>query len=205
MSTIAQLAVPPHNLEAEKSVLGAVLLEERHLYGLLVEEGLRPEHFYREQHGAVFAAMLELHNDSRKIDHLTVSEALRQSGKLAEIGGPEAIDELAGWVPAAGHAREYGRIVRDNAQMRALLTSTYEIQSAVFARDAPPRELIEQAERSVLEVAQDDRQDKLRPIAAILDDETERLHRLSVAKSPLTGSPSGFKDLDERTGGFQKG
>ena len=158
MSTTTQLAVPPHNLEAEKSVLGAVLLEERHLYGLLVEEGLRPEHFYREQHGAVFAAMLELHNASRRIDHLTVSETLRQSGKLAEIGGPESIDELAGWVPAAGHAREYGRIVRDNAQLRALLSTTYEIQASVVGREAPARELVERAEQAVLEVAHDDRQ-----------------------------------------------
>src|ERR1700683_1260934 len=205
MSTIAQLAVPPHNLEAEKSVLGAVLLEERHLYGLLVEEGLRPEHFYREQHGAVFAAMLELHNDSRKIDHLTVSEALRQSGKLAEIGGPEAIDELAGWVPAAGHAREYGRIVRDNAQLRSLLSTTYEIQASVVGREAPARELVERAEPAVLEVAHDDRQKKFRSIGDILETETDKLHRLSVAKTPLTGTPSGFKDLDELTGGFQPG
>ena len=102
MSTVQTIAVPPHNLEAEKSVLGAVLLDERHLHALLVEEQLRPEHFYREQHGAVFAAMLELYESDRKIDHLTVAETLRQNGKLEEVGGPEAIDELAGWVPAAG-------------------------------------------------------------------------------------------------------
>src|ERR1700694_5810675 len=118
MSTVQNIAVAPHNLEAERSVLGAVLLDERHLYALLVEEHVRPEHFYREQHGAVFAAMLDLYNSDRKIDHLTVAEWLRQHNKLGELGGPEAIDDLAGWVPAAGHAREYGRIVRDNAQMR---------------------------------------------------------------------------------------
>src|SRR5437588_12344677 len=117
MSTaVHNIAVPPHNLEAEKSVLGAVLLDERHLHALLVEEQLRPEHFYREQHGAVFAAMLELYENDRKIDHLTVAETLRQHGKLEEAGGVEAIDELAGRVPAAGHARDYGRIVRGHAQ-----------------------------------------------------------------------------------------
>ena len=81
MSAVQTIAVPPHNLEAEKSVLGAVLLDERHLLRLLVEEHLRPEHFYREQHGAVFAAMLELHNTDRKIDHLTVAETLRAAGQ----------------------------------------------------------------------------------------------------------------------------
>ncbi|HWK16069.1 MAG TPA: replicative DNA helicase [Solirubrobacteraceae bacterium] len=205
MSIAAPIAVPPHNLEAEKSVLGAVLLDERHLYGLLVEEHLRPEHFYREQHGYVFAAMLELHQSDRKIDHLTVAETLRQHGKLEEVGGPEAIDELAGWVPAAGHAREYGRIVRDNAQLRSLLQTSYEIQASVISREAPAQELVEQAERAVLEVAHDDRQKRFRAIAEILDQETDKLHRLSIAKTPLTGTPSGFKDLDALTGGFQPG
>jgi replicative DNA helicase len=121
------------------------------------------------------------------------------------VGGPEAIDELAGWVPAAGHARDYARIVRENAQMRALLTTSYEIQASVFSRDAPARDLIERAERSVLEVAQDDRSKRLRSISEILDEETERLHALSVQKSPITGTPSGFTDLDDRTGGFQRG
>src|SRR6201992_274626 len=82
----AALGVAPHNLEAERSVLGAVLLDERHLHGLLVEEQLRPEHFYREQHGAIFGAILTLYNSDRKIDLLTVAEVLRENGKLDAIG-----------------------------------------------------------------------------------------------------------------------
>jgi replicative DNA helicase len=205
MSSVQSIAIPPHNLEAEKSVLGAVLLDERHLYALLIEEHLRPDHFYREQHGAVFAAMVELYENDRKIDHLTVAETLREQGKLEELGGPDVIDELAGWVPAAGHARDYARIVRDNAQMRALLTASYAIQASVLAREAPARDLVERAEQSMLEVAHDDRQKKIRSIADILHEETDKLHRLSVAKTALTGTPSGFKDLDEKTGGFQPG
>jgi replicative DNA helicase len=205
MSSVQSIAIPPHNLEAEKSVLGAVLLDERHLYALLIEEHLKPDHFYREQHGAVFAAMVELYENDRKIDHLTVAETLREQGKLEELGGPDVIDELAGWVPAAGHARDYARIVRDNAQMRALLTASYAIQASVLSREAPARDLVERAEQSMLEVAHDDRQKKIRSIADILHEETDKLHRLSVAKTALTGTPSGFKDLDEKTGGFQPG
>jgi replicative DNA helicase len=205
MSTVQNIAVPPHNLEAEKSVLGAVLLDDRHLFGLLVEEHLRPEHFYREAHGAVFGAMVELHNEGRKIDHLTVAEVLREHGKLEEVGGPEAIEELAGWVPAAGHAREYGRIVRDDSQKRSLLTASYEIQASVLSREAPARDLVERAERMMLEVAHDDRQKKIRSIADILHEETDKLHRLSISKTALTGTPSGFKDVDSMTGGFQRG
>ncbi|MGO9972824.1 MAG: replicative DNA helicase [Solirubrobacteraceae bacterium] len=205
MSATPATAVPPHHLTAEKSVLGAILLDERHLNALVVEEQLRPEHFYREQHGAIYAAMLELYNADRKIDHLTVAETLQRNHKLDEIGGPEAIEELAAWVPATGNAREYGRIVREHAQMRALLTATYEIQAGVLGREAPARDLVERAERAMLEVAQEDRQKSIRRIADILDEETDRLHKRSIAHSPLTGTPSGFKDLDEKTGGFQPG
>lgn len=197
--------LPPHNLEAERSVLGAVLLEERHLSALMVEEGLRPQHFFREQYGLVFEVMMELSQVDRKIDPLTVAEALRERGKLDEIGGVEAIDELSGWVPAAANAREYARIVRDNAKLRALLHSAYETIASVHSREAPPQDLVERAERSVLEVAHDDRQKKFRRIAQILDEETDKLHRLSVSKTALTGTPSGFNDLDEVTGGFQPG
>jgi replicative DNA helicase len=210
VSTVEQIAAPshnapPHNLDAERSVLGAVLLEERHLPALMVEERLRPEHFYREQYGFVFEAMMELNRLDRKIDHLTVAEALRQHGRLEEVGGVEAIDELTGWVPAAANAREYARIVRDTFQLRALLANAYETIASVHSREAPSQELLERAEQSILEIAHDDRQKKFRRIAQILDEETDKLHRLSVAKTPLTGTPSGFKDLDELTGGFQPG
>jgi len=205
MSAVERIAVAPHNLEAERSVLGAVLLDERHLYPLLIEEHLRPEHFYREQHGEVFAAMIELYNADRKIDHLTVAEMLRERGRLEPVGGVEAIEELAGWVPAAGHARDYGRIVRDHARLRALLSTSYEIQASVISRDAPARDLLERAERAVLEVAEDERQKSFRSVAEILQEETDKLHQLSIAKTALTGTPSGFKDIDELTGGFQPG
>jgi replicative DNA helicase len=149
--------------------------------------------------------MLELYNTDRKIDHLTVSEVLRQHGKLDAVGGPAAIDELAGWVPAAGHAREYGQIVHDTAKLRELLTASYAIQASVLSREAPARDLIEQAERVVLEVATDERQKKIRSIREILHEETDKLHKLSISDVALTGTPSGFKDIDEKTGGFQPG
>jgi replicative DNA helicase len=204
-STSGATGAPPYHEGAEKSALGAVLMDERHLHALLVDEQLRPEHFYRGAHQAVFAAMLDLYNDDRKIDHLTVAERLQQNNQLEEVGGPEVIEELAAWVPATGHASEYGRIVKEHAQMRALLAATYQIQAGVHNREAAPRELLEQAERAMLEVAHDDRQRTIRPIEAILHEETNRLHVRSQQKSPLTGTPSGFRDLDELTGGFQPG
>src|SRR5579859_2045709 len=93
---------PPHNLDAEQSVLGAILLSDRSLYVLVIEEGLRPEDFYRERHGVIYEAMLALYNESEPVDVLTVTDRLRQAGVLEKAGGQAAVDELTGVVPAAG-------------------------------------------------------------------------------------------------------
>jgi replicative DNA helicase len=108
-------------------------------------------------------------------------------------------------VPAAGHARRYAQIVRENALLRRLLAASYDIQSSVLERTDAPRELVEQAEKTMLEVARDDRQQDFRSIEEVLHEELDKLHRLSIEGTSLTGAPSGFKDLDEITGGFQPG
>jgi len=196
---------PPHNLSAEQSVLGAILLSDHALYALVIEEGLRPEDFYRERHGAIYAAMLELYHESEPVDTLTVIDRLKALGKLDDVGGPASIDELTGLVPAAGHARRYAQIVREQALLRRLLASTYEIQESVLNHEAQPRELVEQAEKAMLEVARDDRRKDFRRIEDILHVELDKLHALSRGGTSLTGTPSGFNDLDEITGGFQAG
>ena len=139
MSVAPTASPPPHQLDAERSVLGAVLLDERHLHALLVDEQLRPEHFYVPRHAAIFAAMLDLYNHDRKIDHLTVAEHLQRGGELEEIGGAPVIEELTAWVPATGHASDYGRIVREHSQLRALLDATYKIQAGVHNREGGAR------------------------------------------------------------------
>jgi replicative DNA helicase len=204
MSATIPSSLPPHNLTAEKSVLGAVLLDDRHMFAL-VDLALRPEHFYLPEHRAVYSAMLSLYNRDGKIDHLTVSELLEQNGQLSELGGAQMVEELAAWVPASGHAAEYGRIVREQAQMRALLEASHQSIAAVQNREASAAELIAQTERRILDIVGDERQRSIRRVEAILDEETERLHARTTQKSVLTGTPSGFRDLDERTGGFQPG
>src|SRR6059058_2235156 len=125
-------AAPPHSIEAEQSVLGAVLLWDGALYGLVIEEGLKPEDFYRDRHRAIYEAMLALYRESEPIDVLTVSEHLRSTGTLEQAGGKAAIDELTGGVPGLGGIRRYAQIVREHALMRRLLSTTYEIQASVL-------------------------------------------------------------------------
>ncbi len=196
---------PPHDLEAERSVLGAILLSDRPMYALVIEENLRAQDFYWDRHRLIYEAMLSLYHDSEPVDVVTVTDRLRQTAKLADAGGATAVDELAGLVPAAAHARRYAQIVREHALLRRLLTASYEVQASVLGHTAPPRELVEQAEKAMLEVARDDRRQDFRAIADVLDDELDKLHRLSLEHTSLTGTPSGFKDLDEVTGGFQPG
>ena len=196
---------PPQNLEAEQSVLGAVLLSDTALPALIIDERLGAEDFYREGHGLIYQAMLDLHSVGEPVDALTLVEHLKQAGLLDRVGGRAEIDLLSGSVPAVGNVRQYARIVRENAMLRRLLHAAYEIQARVHSHEAPPRELVDLAERSILEVAHDDRRKDFRSIHDLLFAELDKLEKLSADGQAITGTPSGFEDLDNITGGFQPG
>jgi replicative DNA helicase len=202
---VAQALAPPHNIEAEESVLGAILLSERTMYSLVIEEGLRAEDFYNLRHELIYKAMLGLYERSEPIDVLTTIDALRGSGQLDRAGGAETVESLSGAVPNVANLRHYAQIVKETALLRRLLGATYEIQSSVLDRREPAREVCERAERLVLEVAHDESQQDFRSISSVLHHELDKLHDLSRAGTALTGTPSGFNDLDNVTGGFQPG
>src|SRR5436309_13790760 len=98
------LAAPPHDLEAEMSVLGAILISDRTLYALVIEEGLKAEDFYRERHRLIYESMLALYHENEPVDHVTVADHLRQRGRLEEAGGASAVDALAGAPPSGSAA-----------------------------------------------------------------------------------------------------
>jgi replicative DNA helicase len=196
---------PPQNLEAEQSVLGAVLLSDTALPALIIDERLHPADFYREGHGRIYQAMLDLHTLGEPVDALTLVEHLKQAGDLEAVGGRAAIDLLAGSVPAVGNVRQYARIVRDNAMLRRLLRASYDIQARVHSHEALPRDLVDMAERAILEVAHEDSRKDFRRINDLLVSEMDKLERLSKEGKAITGTASGFEDLDTITGGFQGG
>src|SRR3954467_10558167 len=199
------LTAPPPALEAEMSVLGAILISDRTLYALVIEEGLKAEDFYRERHKLIYESMLALYHDNEPVDVVTVTDHLRQRGRLDDAGGASGVDALAGAPPSVSAARRYAQIVREHALLRRLLNTTYRIQAEVGEHRFAPRDLVERAEKAMLEVAHDDRQADFRGISEILADELEKMELLSREGTSLTGTPSGFKDLDEITGGFQPG
>jgi len=204
-SNVVQGIAPPHSIESEQGVLGAVLLSDRAMYSYVVESQLRPEDFYRERHRVVFGAMVELYGESEPIDVLTVTEHLRARAQLDAAGGQAGIDELTAAVPAVGNLKRYGEIVKEMSLLRRLLQATYEIQASVHGRESLPKEIVEQAERAMLEVAHDDSAKAFAAAGTIIEHEIEIWHKLSTEGIALTGTPSGFTDLDTITGGFQPG
>jgi replicative DNA helicase len=206
-STISsqQLAVPPQNLEAERSVPGAALLDEHYLDSMVLETGLSEHDFYRPQHGLVFSAMHELHDAGEPIDPLTVTSKLAERGKLDEAGGGSYVDELAGWVPAAGHAVAYAKIVRDHAQARALLRATYDVQALISEHGRRGEELLEEAERLVFSLRAGALGKRTRLLEDAVADELDRLERASRDGREIPGLSTGMTGLDRIIGGLQSG
>jgi replicative DNA helicase len=197
--------VPPQNIEAEESVLGAMLVAEPALGRVIDEVKLNPGDFYLEKHALIFGAVHDLYAASKPVDELSVSEALIQRNEIDEAGGKHYVSELAAKVPAAGNAKHYAEIVQQNSLLRRLLGAGQEIQGWVHERDGAPRELSERAEKLLFDVAHREQASDFRLLSEILHDEVDRLEKLSTGEAELTGTPSGFKDIDAITGGFQPG
>ena len=197
--------VPPQNIEAEESVLGAMLVSESTLTRVIDEVKLHREDFYLDKHKAIFEAIHDLYAASQPVDELSVSETLTQRNKSEAAGGRHYVSELAAKVPAAANAKHYAEIVQQNSLLRRLLGAGQEIQGWVNDRDGEPKELSERAEKLLFEVAHKEQASDFKLLGDILHDEVDRLEKLSTGETEMTGTPSGFRDVDAITGGFQPG
>jgi replicative DNA helicase len=197
--------VPPQNLEAEESVLGAMLVSEPTLTRVIDEVKLNAADFYLDRHRLIFECAHDLYAASKPVDELTVAEALTQRNQIDEAGSKHYVSELAAKVPAAGNAKHYAEIVQQNSLLRRLLGAGQEIQGWVNDRAGEPRELSERAEKLLFEVAHKEQASDFRLLGEILHDEVDRLEKLSTGEMEMTGTPSGFRDVDAITGGFQPG
>jgi replicative DNA helicase len=197
--------VPPQNIEAEESVLGAMLVAEPTLTRVIDEVKLNAGDFYLDKHRLIFDVVHDLYAASKPVDELSVSEALTQRNRIDEAGGRHYVSELAAKVPAAANAKHYAEIVQQNSLLRRLLGAGQEIQGWVNERDGEPRELSERAEKLLFEVAHKEQASDFKLLGEILHDEVDRLEKLSTGEIELTGTPSGFRDVDTITGGFQPG
>jgi len=205
MASAPTAHVPPQNIEAEESVLGAMLVSEPTLTRVIDEVKLNAADFYLEKHGAIFTCVHDLYAASKPVDELSVTEALVQRNQIEQAGGKHYVSELAAKVPAAGNAKHYAEIVQQNSLLRRLLGAGQQIQGWVHERDGEPRELSERAEKLLFDVAHKEQASDFKLLSEILHGEVDRLEKLSTGEAELTGTPSGFRDIDAVTGGFQPG
>jgi replicative DNA helicase len=170
---------------------------------IVADVRLHADDFYRESHRAIFNAAIALHTKNEAVDPLTVCAQLEEQGELEKAGGKAYVHQLAAAVPAAGNAPHYGQLVKEQAMLRRLLTVSQDIQARVGDRRGEPQQLVEDAERKVFEIAHQESSHDFRSISEVLHEEVDKLERLSRDGQATTGTPSGFRDLDDITGGFQ--
>ncbi len=194
--------VPPHNLDAEESVLGALLLS-RDAVNSVAELGLAAGDFYKPAHQHVYDAIRVLMASGQPIDAVTVADELRRAGLLDELGGSSALLELQSRTPAISNAVRYAKIVQDTALLRRLIAVSSEIAELAYAESDDVTRTLDTAETKMFEVAERRVTDSTRPISTILTDVMENLETLYERGSAITGTPTGFPDLDELLNGLQ--
>src|SRR5437867_3422396 len=194
--------IPPHNLDAERAVLGAVLLEGRDALPRVVEV-LRASDFYTEAHRAMYQAMLTLFDRGAPVDSLTLSEELRRADQLQFVGGPAAIALLMEEASIAAHLGSYAGIVRDMAVLRELIQTSTQIITQAFDAKEEVQTVVDDAERRIFSLAERRLEGSALPVGRILKDTFEHIERLYERKEHVTGVATGFEKLDLETSGFQ--
>lgn len=193
--------VPPHNLEAEESVLGACMLSREAIANAL--EVLSAEDFYKPAHAEIFGAVLGLYAKGEPVDAITLAEELRRQGTLEGVGGKPYIHTLVASVPTPGSANHYARIVEENALLRRLIDAAHSISDVAFSVPDDVTDAIDQAENLIYKVSQRRVSSDFVPLKDLLSENMELVEKLYERGSSITGVATGFRDLDEITAGLQ--
>ena len=197
--------VPPQNLDAEESVLGAMMLSPGAIGAVSEVLDAEGREFYRESHAKIYRASLSLYAKGEPVDAITLVDELDERGDLDGIGGANRINELAALVPASANARHYAQIVHESAILRGLIRAGGEISRLGWERPGDATMLVDQAEQIVFELGQERAQSEFSHIEALLKESFERITALYELGAEVTGVPSGFRDFDRLTSGFQEG
>jgi len=193
--------LPPQNLEAEQSVLGAILIDRDAI--IEVADILKSGDFYRQANGTVYAAMIELWERREPIDIITVAEALERSGDLETVGGRGYLSSLAEPTPTAVFAAQYARIVERKAVLRNLISAAGRIASIGYEDTPEVQEAIDRAEAELYAVSERRLAAGFSPLKQLLHDAFDRLDYLHTHRGEITGVRTGFPDLDALTTGLQ--
>ncbi len=194
--------LPPQNIEAEQSVLGSILLDNNAITTAL--ELLVSDDFYKDSHRRIFFAMSELFNKNEPIDIITLSEYLKIKGDIETVGGSQYLSSLVSMIPTSANIRFHSRIVREKAMLRNLLRSVTDIAGNVYGSELDVEELIDYAEKTIFDISDKRIKASFTTLKEVIKDSFLMIEQLYDRKEAITGVPSGFKDLDELTTGFQK-
>lgn len=199
---MAEGRVPPHSIEAEESVLGAMLLDRDAISEVV--EFLRPQHFYKDAHSRVYDAMISLYEEREPIDLVTVGERLKKAKSLTKVGGSAYLSSLANKVPTSAHVEHYAKIVKDHYTRRELISMAGRLTEMSFDDGGELAELMDEAEKSVFSLSQQHLERVFIPIKQALAESFDRLDELHKNAGGLRGVPTGFTDLDNALAGMQK-
>src|SRR5881275_3071375 len=195
--------VPRQNLEAEESVLGAMMISPGAIGA--VSEVLDASDFYRESHAKIYRAALALYAKGEPVDAITLVDELEERGELDDVGSKVRLHELAALVPASANAGHYALIVREMATLRGLIRAGGEISRLGWERPGEAVDLVDKAEQVVFDLSQSRVTSEFSHIEELLKDSFERITALYEAGADVTGTPSGYRDIDRLTSGFQPG
>ena len=193
---------PPQNNEAEQAIIGAIFIEPNAL--ITAAEVLQPEDFYRQAHQHIFRAMVMMNEQGKALDVVTVSETLTSQGLIEDIGGISYLTDLAVSVPTAANVGYYIEIVEEKALLRRLINTATQIATSGFANEETVEALVDDAERRILEVAHRKNVGQFKNITDVLSEAYDNIELLSNREGDITGLPTGFKELDRMTAGFQR-
>lgn len=194
--------IPPHNLEAERSTIGAAMLSKEALMD--VSEEVKAEDFYNESHREIFTAIMDLYRNNSAVDMLTVCEELNKKKALDMVGGRAYIATLTSEVPSTANAGEYAKIVAEKAMMRQLISISEEIAAKGYDDKIPATELIDRAEADIFRVAQKRQKNDYTKIQDVLLKNLKQIDEAQKTSGSVVGLPTGFVTLDEKTSGLHK-
>ncbi len=194
--------IPPQNLDAEKSLLGAVLIDEETLAD--ISEHVTQKDFYEKRHAIIYAAMMRLYERHKPVDLLTLTEELKRKKEVEIIGGSAYLTDLTNYVPTSAHAEAYAELVAQKAVRRRLIKASGEISELGYDEDTTTQELLEKAEAELFSVSDQSLKQDLVSIESILTESFDRMEELHRNKGTLRGVRTGYRDLDNMTAGLQR-
>ena len=198
----SNLRIPPQNLEAEKALLGSVMIRPDAMHDII--DHITEHSFYSEKHRIIWRVMLELFSKNTPIDILSLSSRLKETEKLDSVGGATSLAELSHTVPSSSNAEHYAKIVQKKHLMRNLINAAEELSELGFSEAEDIEEILDRAEKRIFEVTQGGSTHKFIELRDTLGEAWERLDRLHKAKGEIRGVPTGFRELDNKLAGFQK-